>query len=121
MYLCIILCMKDNEITHYAPRIASIAKALGITQEDISEATGVSQSQVSRALSGRGKRQSKAFVEICNYVNSQKTGINPELVRKNDELINAIAKVWDGSARQAQALANIIQSLGGICLSSNHK
>lgn len=113
--------MKNNEINHHASTIGSIAKALGITQEDISVATGISQSQVSRVLSGSGKRQSKAFIEICNYVSSKKTGISPELVKQNDELINAIAQVWDGSARQAKALANIIQSLGAICSVSNQK
>ena len=113
--------MKNNEIIHYATTIAIMAKTLGITQEGISEATGISQSQVSRVLSGSGKRQSKAFIEICNYVNSKKTGISPELVKQNDELINAIAQVWDGSARQAKALASVIQSLGAICSVSNQK
>jgi len=102
-------------------QLSRLAKSLVITQESISKETGISQSQVSRLLSGHGKRTSKSYVEICNYVNSCRNGISPEQVRQNDELINALASVWDGSARQASALANIIQSLGGICLISNQK
>lgn len=94
-------------------QLSSAAKSLGISQEDISKGTGISQSQISRLLSGHGKRPSKAYIEICNYVNSCRNGISPELVRQNDELINALASVWDGSARQSAAIANIIQSLGG--------
>ncbi len=102
-------------------QLSSLAKSLGITQEYISNGTGISQSQVSRLLSGQGKRTSKSYIEICNYVNSCRNGISPELVRQNDELINALASVWDGSARQSAAIANFIQSLGGICTSANLK
>ncbi len=121
MYLCIILCMINTNLTLNTSQLSSMAKSLGITQEDISNGTGISQSQVSRLLSGHGKRQSKSYIEICNYVNSCRNGISPELVRQNDELINALASVWDGSARQSAAIANIIQSLGGICTISNPK
>ena len=96
--------MNFVQSNHLSSIISATAKSLNITQEDISKATGISQSQVSRILSGSGKRKTKAFIEICNYVNSKKTGISPELVRKNDELINAIALVWDGSKRQSNAL-----------------
>lgn len=102
-------------------QLSNLAKSLGITQECISNVTGISQSQVSRLLSGHGKRTPKSYIEICNYVNSCRNGISPELVRQNDELINALASVWDGSARQSAAIANIIKSLGGICTSANLK
>lgn len=113
--------MINNEPKITSTQIAISAKSLGITQEDISNAIGISQSQVSRLLSGHGKRQSKAFLEICNYVNSRKIGVSTDLVRQNDELINALASVWDGSAKQSAAIANIIQSLGAICTSANLK
>ncbi|MDO9232645.1 MAG: hypothetical protein Q8N02_10290 [Methylotenera sp.] len=113
--------MKTTDILLTPMQLSSLAKSLEITQECISNGTGISQSQVSRLLSGHGKRQSKAYIEICNYVNSCRNGISPELVRQNDELINALASVWDGSARQSAAIANIIQSLGGICTISNQK
>lgn len=113
--------MADNNIHHTTLQLVRVAKSLGITQEDISDATGISQSQVSRVLSGQGKRKSKAFLEICNYVNNKQVGIPTDLVRQNDELINALALVWDGTPRQSTAIANIIQSLGGICTTSNQK
>ena len=110
-----------NDLLHTARQLSQVAKSLRITQEDISIGTGISQSQVSRLLSGNGKHKSKAFLEICNYVNNKKVGVSAELVKQNDELINALASVWDGSERQSTAIANIIQSLGGICLISNQK
>ena len=113
--------MINTNLTLNTSQLSSMAKSLGITQEDMANGTGISQSQVSRLLSGHGKRPSKAYIEICNYVNSCRNGISPELVRQNDELINALASVWDGSARQSAAIANIIQSLGGICTISNPK
>ena len=100
-------------------QLNALAKSLRISQETISEATGISQAQVSRVLSGKGKRQSKAFIEICNYLNSKRAGISPELVRNNEEFINALTKVWDGSARQSTAIANVILSLGAICPLAN--
>ena len=110
--------MIDNELHLTSMQLARVAKSLGITQEDISAATGISQSQVSRLLSGHGKRKSKGFLEICNYVNNKQVGISTDMVRQNDELINALALVWDGTARQSTAIANIIQSLGAICTSA---
>lgn len=113
--------MKNLEIQITTSQISQIAKSLAITQEDISKATGISQSQVSRLLSGQGKRKSKAFLEICNYVNLKRIGVSTDLVRQNDELINALASVWDGSIKQSSALAAIIKSLGGICSLPNQK
>lgn len=105
-----------NENLHPTPnQVLSLAKSLKITQEDISNATGISQSQISRLLSGHGKRTSKSYLKICDYVFSYGKKISPELVRQNDELINALAVVWDGSDSQSKAIANIIYSLGGIC------
>lgn len=113
--------MQTNEILAEASQIASLAKSLELKQEDISIATGISQSQVSRVLSGRGKRKSKAHNLICNYVNSLRTRITPDHVIKNEELINAIAEVWDGTEHQSKAIASVIRSLGLICSTSNQK
>lgn len=102
-------------------QILNTAKLLGITQEDISEATSISQSQISRLLSGHGKRTSKSYIKICNYVISSHKGISADDVRNNEELINALASVWDGSAQQSKAIANVILSLGGLCSISKQK
>ncbi len=92
--------------------IAQKAKQLNITQEVISKAIGASQSQVSRVFSGRSKRTSRVFVEICNYVNKYQSGVTTEMVSRNHELLEAIASVWDGSERQSNALASVIRTLG---------
>lgn len=110
--------MSKSNLYPTPTQLSNLAKSLNIKQEEIALATGISQSQVSRLLSGHRKRISKSYIEICNYVNKCRGGITPELVRENDELINALASIWDGSARQSTALANIILSLGGICNSS---
>jgi transcriptional regulator with XRE-family HTH domain len=106
----------DNSLLKYTPQqVQAVAKSLGITQNALSEATGISQSQISRLLSGRGKRQSKAYSKICNYVFLKHDGITPDLVKNNEEFIAALAAVWDGSAQQSKAISNVILSLGGIC------
>lgn len=121
MCLCIILCMENIKNYPSPLQILNTAKLLGITQEDISEATSISQSQISRLLSGHGKRTSKSYIKICNYVISSHKGISADDVRNNEELINALASVWDGSAQQSKAIANVILSLGGLCSISKQK
>lgn len=118
MYLCIILCMMNDDIKFLAHDVSLKAKVAGITQDQIAKALSASQSQVSRLLSGRGKRRTKLFDEICIYVNSQIKGVSSDLVRENEGLLLAIASIWDGSASQAELIANVIRSLGPICTAS---
>jgi len=106
------LCMEYANIKTTSISIAQKAKQLNITQEVISKAIGASQSQVSRVFSGRSKRTSRVFVEICNYVNKYQSGVTTEMVSRNHELLEAIASVWDGSERQSNALASVIRTLG---------
>lgn len=101
--------------------ITSIAKSLGLTQEAISIGAGVSQSQVSRIFSGRGKHESKAYKEICKYINSKIVKVTSEDVIANKVLIDALTKVWDGSDQQASFIAGVIYSLEGLCLSQKNR
>lgn len=103
--------MKEHNIRAISLQTAQRAHALGITQEDIAKSIGASQSQVSRILSGHSKKRSNVFNEVCNYVNKYANGISADLVRQNDELIDALANVWDGSAHHSEALATVIRSL----------
>jgi len=112
MYLCILLCMKDQDIKATSIRIALKAKSLGLTQASIADAIGADQSQVSRVLSGHSKRRSRVFDQVCNYVENSVNGLSSDLVHNNDELIDALASVWDGTANQATTLASVIRSLG---------
>lgn len=110
--------MINDDIKFLSRDVSQKAKVAGITQDQIAKALLASQSQVSRLLSGRGKRRTKLFDEICIYVNSQIKGVSSDLVRENEGLLLAIASIWDGSASQAESIANVIRSLGPICTAS---
>lgn len=106
--------MGKDDIRFQAATLAQRARLVGLTQERIAEAVSASQSQVSRILSGKVRRRSRLFEEICIYVNNTAKGISPETVRDNDELIDAIASVWDGTAHHARALSEVIRSLSAL-------
>lgn len=108
------LCMNKLEIYAYAQQVAKRARELGITQNQIAEAIKADQSQVSRVLSGKSKKASRVFNAVCNYVNCMSPSIDQAFVKPNDELLGAIASVWDGSAEHASALSNVIRSLGEL-------
>lgn len=112
--------MGNTDIRLEAAGLAQRARSAGLTQEDIAKAVSASQSQVSRVFSGRVARRSRLFSEICIYVNNIAKGVSPETVRGNEELMQAVASVWDGTARQAIALAQVIRSLGGLTQPSLH-
>lgn len=114
MRLCNILCMNSNRTIAECLLAAQRAKSLGLTQEDIANALGASQSQVSRVLSGHAQKFSGLAERVCNYVNSHLQGISRETVANNDELMSALASVWDGSSQQAKLLANLIRSAGAL-------
>lgn len=115
MQICIIVTMEQVNIKPSAATLAMRARSAGLTQDQISIAVNASQSQVSRILSGKSKRSSRLLIEICKYVDSYSRGVSADLVRENDELIDALAKVWDGTAHQSAALAAVIESLGALC------
>ena len=115
MYLCIILYMINTDaLRAEALSIADKAHSAKITQNNIAMAIGASQPQVSRILSGHLSRPSKLFQEICIYVRSATDGVTTSSVRENDELIEAVAATWDGTAQHAAALAAVIRSLGAL-------
>lgn len=81
-----------------------------MTQSQIAEALGASQGQVSRILGGKVRRASRLFQEVCLYVERMDQGVTADTVRENEELINALQDVWNGSAAHAKALAAVIRS-----------
>lgn len=98
-----------------ARRAAGILRDRGVTQEQVAAAVGASQSQVSRILAGKGLRRSRLFEEVCLYAERMNGGVTAEAVRSNDDLIEAVRKVWDGSDRHAKALSIVIRSMAGLC------
>lgn len=93
---------------------AEVCRQRGITQAQVAEAVGASQSQVSRILSGRGLRKSRLLEEVCLYVEGFGMGVSADLVRSNQELVDALSSIWDGSATHARALATVIRSLAAL-------
>lgn len=86
-------------------------RAAGLTQQQIASAVDASQSQVSRVLSGHSSFRSRLYDRICIYVSSAVSGVTPDSVRQNAELIDALAEVWDGSPDHAQALSTVIRAM----------
>lgn len=111
--------MDKDQLKSLAIVTAQRARAAGITQNDIAIAVNASQSQVSRILSGSSLKQTKLFDEICIYVNNAARGVSSEVVRNSDEMMEAIASVWDGTAHQAEAIAMVIRSLGHLIHGAN--
>lgn len=88
------------------------AERLGLTQCDIAKALNASQSQVSRIFSGKTSATSKLATDICNYVYQSAALGSRERVALNDDLMEALASIWDGTPGHGKALAVIIRSLG---------
>lgn len=101
-------------ITARGLRAAEICRHKGISQSQIASAVGASQPQVSRILAGRGQRQSRLFEEVCLYVEKFDVGVSTDAVRANEELIEALSAIWDGTAMHARALACVIRSLAAL-------
>ena len=104
--------MTKSTLQLRALRAANTFKSLGFTQQDVADAIGVSQSQVCRVLAGGAVRQSSIFDAVCIYAESMFEGISLDVVRGDDELIQALADTWDGSPSHSRALAAVIRSLG---------
>lgn len=103
-----------NSLLHPS-ELNQLVEAHELLQSDLANAIGLSQGQVSRLLSGDFKKTGKTYERLCIYVSKiarQREQINPI---ENEEIMNAIASVWDGSPRQARYLAQIIRSLGPLC------
>lgn len=104
-------CMPQHPNATAVALAASRAKQILLTQPRIASALGASQSQVSRILSGKTSPSSKLAADICKYVSQVVTGVSREAVADNDELMDALTSVWDGSPGHARALAAVIRSL----------
>lgn len=104
--------MESTELKRLSHAAAQRARQAGITQTEIANALSASQSQISRIFAGKNLRRTRLFDEICIYVENAARGVSPEVVRENQELMEALASVWDGTPQQASSLAAIIRSLG---------
>lgn len=106
--------MLKTELEARAERARTICKSRGVTQAQIAADLGASQSQVSRILKGGGIRASRLAEEVCLYVEKFEGGVSAESVKSNEDLVNALAVTWDGSATHARALSAVIRSLSAL-------
>lgn len=106
--------MDQNGIQARLMRANETCRQRGIKQSEIAQALGASQPQVSRILGGKGVRRSRLMEEVCLYVERFDVGITAEAVRQNEDLIEALRAIWDGSAAHAKALSVVIRSLAGL-------
>lgn len=82
-----------------------------ITEQTVADATDIDQSYISRIKNGKFKIVTDKVKRVCEYAS-----IDLESARKNssaekDILTSAIDEVWDGTEKQAKALAKVIRSL----------
>lgn len=112
--LCIFKHMRKTEFTMPIDELSRLVRTMGINQDEIALATGVTQPHVSRVLSGAVSPTAKAYQRICAYVASRKNPISSHRVAQNQELVSAIASIWDGSDEQARALGAVIRSLAPL-------
>jgi transcriptional regulator with XRE-family HTH domain len=94
---------------------------LGLSQFALAKALRCSQSQVSRVLSGRTSSASKLAIDLCNYASILAPRVERSGVIANDDLINALTAVWDGTPAHARALAVVIRSLGTLSSHSSQQ
>jgi transcriptional regulator with XRE-family HTH domain len=95
-------------ITDQAALARARAQRLGLTQDDIALALGLAQSQVSRLLAGRIKRRSRAFDDLCGYLEKHISSGSAEIA---PELREAVLETWDGTPTHAHSLAAVIRAL----------
>ena len=79
-----------------------------ITQLEAARKLGTSQALISRVLSCNWKKKSAQIESIANYLGVKPT-IDP---RTSNELIQALADVWNGEPEDAKALAQCIRAIG---------
>lgn len=91
-------------------RLRYAVDILGLSQQELANATGVHQSQISRMLSGSAKRVSKNLVKVSEYLEN----LHISYANKSEiplVLKDAIQFSWDGTPGHADALARVIISL----------
>jgi hypothetical protein len=109
MHLCYFISMNTAKCAaKLAAEVRQHFAGRGITSSTaIAKVTGVPQSQVYRNLFGRPKRISKTLRELCCYANiSLKTALPAPA--SSPILMDALAKVWDGSDDHARRLAALL-------------
>jgi len=91
-------------------KLAALMEAKQLTQGDVARAAGVSQATVSRVLRRVPQRSGAAYLRLCSYIQLEEGP--PEWGPEN--VFAAALRIWDGSARHATALADLIEASGSL-------
>ena len=80
------------------------------SQQQLAYIAKVNQSTVSRILQGHVRKMSKPLERLCNYANIEINQKPPDPA-KNQQLMNALRQVWDGTESDAKVLAKLLLDL----------
>lgn len=89
--------------------LAALLQREGLTQTALAERAHVSQASVSRALRRVPTRNSPEYARLCSYIQIVQDG-----AARPREATDALTEIWDGSSAHDQALATLIQAVGGV-------
>jgi predicted transcriptional regulator len=107
--------------------LSEFMKQNALTQEQLAKAADVSQSTISHALKGNYDKQGAARKKLYDYVErhwpeTQKKQTLQSLYGFSDSsnaiansvILNAFQQIWDGTDDHADAIAEVIKSLGAL-------
>ncbi len=86
------------------------AKIHGLSQEALALLLDLTQPQISRMLSGKLRRETKAFSDLCGYLDGLPTRPGSER-QLPEEIKSAALEIWDGTHSHARAISTVIRAL----------
>ena len=107
------ICMKlkSEQIAKLSADIEAQRSHLGLSYADIARRSGVDPGQVSRICRGEIKTLSANVMQICTILNVR-TDIGAS--SSANRLSDAILAIWDGTADDAERLANLLAAIGQV-------
>lgn len=113
-FSCIYMRIFMHDMSVHADLLGAIERS-GLTQQAIGKRLKISQSQISRITSGQATTRSKAYRRLCALMRVEWHVADIQRGRKgrsNAQIQAAVNHVWDGTPEHAEAIANVIRSLG---------
>lgn len=100
--------MNSTEIANQLKKYLEENK---VTEQSVANATNIDQSYISRIKNGKFKRVTENVKKVCEYARIDLNFVKESSPAEKTILMNAIYEVWDGTEKQAKALAKVIRSL----------
>lgn len=99
---------------HIASKLKQYMREQKMSQANLAHAANVSQSTVSRAIRRCPTKHSEAFGTLCRYAGIDIDEVDDSTTKRINVVNAAFMKIWDGTDRQALAIAKIIEAIGGL-------